>query len=153
VSRTSCVLSLYVTPKSLSAQIEHNVKTSVMSERRWLVVDFLNCCFWFFPRQVVRYFCIGKRGAGAGFLRLLLLPRTIPTVPSFSHSLTVLWLRHYATSLKAAGSRRDKMTAFFFSNYLILPALLRSGVHSASNRNEYQKQKINVSGEQKAAGE
>jgi hypothetical protein len=35
----------------------------------------------------------------------------------------------------------------FFSIYLILPAALGPGVHSASNRNEYQKQKNNVSGE------
>jgi hypothetical protein len=33
----------------------------------------------------------------------------------------------------------------FFLNYLILSATLGPGVHSASNRNEYQKQK-NVSG-------
>jgi hypothetical protein len=29
-----------------------------------------------------------------------------------------------------------------FSIYLILPAVLGPGAHSASNRNEYQKQKI-----------
>jgi hypothetical protein len=34
-----------------------------------------------------------------------------------------------------------------FSIYLILPAATGPGVHSASNRNEYQKQKNNVSGE------
>jgi hypothetical protein len=34
-----------------------------------------------------------------------------------------------------------------FSIYLILPAALGPGVHSASNRNEYQKQKNNVSEE------
>jgi hypothetical protein len=33
------------------------------------------------------------------------------------------------------------------SIYLILPAILGPGVYSACNRNEYQKQKINVSGE------
>jgi hypothetical protein len=31
-----------------------------------------------------------------------------------------------------------------FSIYLILPAALGPGVHSASNRNEYQEQKNNV---------
>jgi hypothetical protein len=36
--------------------------------------------------------------------------------------------------------------------YLILPAALGPEVHSASNRNEYQKQKNNVCGEQSAAG-
>jgi hypothetical protein len=39
-----------------------------------------------------------------------------------------------------------------FSVYLILPAALGPGVYSASNRNEYQKQKNNVSGEYRAAG-
>jgi hypothetical protein len=34
-----------------------------------------------------------------------------------------------------------------FSIYLIIPAALGPGVYSASNRNEYQKQKNNVSGE------
>jgi hypothetical protein len=33
----------------------------------------------------------------------------------------------------------------FFSVYLILPAALGPEVHSASNRNEYQEQKNNVS--------
>jgi hypothetical protein len=37
---------------------------------------------------------------------------------------------------------------WIFSIYLILPATLGPGVHSASNRNEYQKQKnSNISGE------
>jgi hypothetical protein len=36
---------------------------------------------------------------------------------------------------------------FFFSIYLIIPAALVPGVHSASNRNEYKKQINNVSGE------
>jgi hypothetical protein len=34
-----------------------------------------------------------------------------------------------------------------FSIYLQLPAALGPGVHSASNRNEYQRQKNDVSGE------
>jgi hypothetical protein len=34
-----------------------------------------------------------------------------------------------------------------FSIYLIFPAALGPGVYSASNSNEYQKQKNNVSGE------
>jgi hypothetical protein len=38
-----------------------------------------------------------------------------------------------------------------FSIYLILLALLASGFNSVSNRNEYQKQENNVSGEQSAA--
>jgi hypothetical protein len=61
------------------------------------------------------------------------------------------WLRHYATSRKLAGSRPDEVNAFFLI-YLILPAALGPEVHSASNRNEYQKQENNVSGEYSAAG-
>jgi hypothetical protein len=38
-----------------------------------------------------------------------------------------------------------------FSIYLILPAALGPGVYSASNRNEYQTQKNNVTGEKSAA--
>jgi hypothetical protein len=48
---------------------------------------------------------------------------------------------------------RDQMRLMdFLSIYLILPAALGPGVYSASNRNEYQKQESNVSGEQSAAG-
>jgi hypothetical protein len=43
------------------------------------------------------------------------------------------------------GSRPDENE--FFSVYLILPAALGPEVHSASSRNEFQKQKNNVSGE------
>jgi hypothetical protein len=59
------------------------------------------------------------------------------------------WLRHYAASRKAVGSRPDEVNEFFFSFsiYLILPAALGPGVYSACNRNEYQKQKNNVSAE------
>jgi hypothetical protein len=35
----------------------------------------------------------------------------------------------------------------FLSIYLLLPVALGPGVYSASNRNEYQKHKNNVSGE------
>jgi hypothetical protein len=45
----------------------------------------------------------------------------------------------------------DEMNAFS-SIYLILPASLGPGVYSACNRNEYQKQKNNVSWEQSAGG-
>jgi hypothetical protein len=51
------------------------------------------------------------------------------------------WLRHYATNRKVNGSRGEWV--FLFN----LPAVLGPGIHSASNRNEYQKQKNNVSGE------
>jgi hypothetical protein len=43
------------------------------------------------------------------------------------------------------------MRRMHFSIYLILPAALGPRVYSASNRNEYQKQR-NVSGEWRAAG-
>jgi hypothetical protein len=43
-----------------------------------------------------------------------------------------------------AGSRPDEVN---FSIYLNLPATPGHGVHSASNRNEYQKYKNHVSGE------
>jgi hypothetical protein len=53
------------------------------------------------------------------------------------------------TMLQARRSRvRDPIKSMhFFSIYVILSAALGPGVHSASNRNEYQKQKSNVSGE------
>jgi hypothetical protein len=60
-------------------------------------------------------------------------------------------VKAYAASRKVTGSRPDEVSEFF-PIYLILPAALGPGVHSASNRNEYQKQKNNVSGEQSAAG-
>jgi hypothetical protein len=60
-------------------------------------------------------------------------------------------LRHYAVSQKVAGSSPDEVNEFF-PIYLILSATLGPGVYSASNRNEYQKQKDNVSGEQSATG-
>jgi hypothetical protein len=44
------------------------------------------------------------------------------------------------------GLRLDEVNEFFLI-YLILQAALGPGVHSASNRNEYYKQKNNVSGE------
>jgi hypothetical protein len=52
-----------------------------------------------------------------------------------------------STSRKATGSITDEVNAFFFSIYLNLPAALGPGVHSASKRNEYQKQKNAVFGE------
>jgi hypothetical protein len=48
-----------------------------------------------------------------------------------------VWLRNYSTGRKVAGPRPDKVKDFS-SIYLILPAVLGPGVHSASNRNEYQ---------------
>jgi hypothetical protein len=54
--------------------------------------------------------------------------------------------------VKAIGGTRPDEVNDFFSIYLILPAALTLGIHSACKRNEYQKQKNNVSGEQSAAG-
>jgi hypothetical protein len=61
------------------------------------------------------------------------------------HAVT-FWLRHYSTSRKVAHLRLDEVNGFL-SIYLILLAALGPGIYSASNRNEYQKQKYNVSGE------
>jgi hypothetical protein len=44
-------------------------------------------------------------------------------------------------------SRSDEVNYLFFLIYLILPAALDPGVHTATNRNEYQKQKNDVYGE------
>jgi hypothetical protein len=49
----------------------------------------------------------------------------------------------YATSWKVAGLSPYEVIKFL-SIYLILPAALGPGVYSASNRNEYQKQKSNA---------
>jgi hypothetical protein len=48
------------------------------------------------------------------------------------------WLRHHGISLKVSGSKPDKVN---FSIYLIPPAAVGPGVHLASNRNEYLKQR------------
>jgi hypothetical protein len=53
------------------------------------------------------------------------------------------WLRNYATSQKVTGSIPDEVNEFF-SIHIVLLATLGAGVYSASNRNEYQKQKNNV---------
>jgi hypothetical protein len=68
------------------------------------------------------------------------------TVPKFEVQFPRLPLgsestNQSATSRKVAGSRTDEVNAIFFSIYLILPVALGPGIYSASNRNEYQKQK------------
>jgi hypothetical protein len=50
-------------------------------------------------------------------------------------------LRLYATRGKVVGSIPNQVIEFFFSIYLILPAVLCPGVYPASNRIEYQKQR------------
>jgi hypothetical protein len=50
----------------------------------------------------------------------------------------VAWLRHYAASRKVVGLRPDEVNDFFqFTQSFLLHC--GPGVHSASNRNEYQK--------------
>jgi hypothetical protein len=48
---------------------------------------------------------------------------------------------------KGRGFETREVNAFFFSIDLILPYALGPRFDSSSNRNEYQKQKINISGE------
>jgi hypothetical protein len=55
-------------------------------------------------------------------------------------------VKHYAASRKVEDSTPDEVDECS-SISLILPAALGPGVNSASNRNEHQKQKNNVSGE------
>jgi hypothetical protein len=50
-----------------------------------------------------------------------------------------IWLRRCATIRMVVGSTPCEVIEFILM-YLILPAPLGLGVHSASNRNEYQKQ-------------
>jgi hypothetical protein len=54
------------------------------------------------------------------------------------------WLRHYGTNRKVAGSIPDFVIFFNLPNP---SGRTRPWVYSASNINEYQKQKNNVSGE------
>jgi hypothetical protein len=65
-----------------------------------------------------------------------------------SNNSLVAGLPHeaYARSQKVLGSRPDEVNELF-SMYLILLATLGPEVHSASNRNEYQKQTNNVFGQ------
>jgi hypothetical protein len=51
-----------------------------------------------------------------------------------------------------AGTGLCEENEFFLSVYLILPTALGPRVYSASNKNEYQKQENNISGDQSAAG-
>jgi hypothetical protein len=55
-----------------------------------------------------------------------------------------------AVRWKFEGSRPDEVN-YFFPIYLVILAVLGPGVYSACNRDEYQKQKNCVSGEESAA--
>jgi hypothetical protein len=57
--------------------------------------------------------------------------------------------RHVSSRLACSPVLSDENE--LFSMYIILPAALGPGVYSASNRNEYHKQKNYVSGEQSSA--
>jgi hypothetical protein len=58
--------------------------------------------------------------------------------------VSVLWGER--SSYKPEG-RDSRPMKWIFSICLVLPAALGPGIYSASNRNEYQKQKHNVFGE------
>jgi hypothetical protein len=58
--------------------------------------------------------------------------------------------RHYAATRKIRV--RFLVKSLDFPKGLIVPPVLGPGVYSAPNRNEYQKQRNNVSGEWRAAG-
>jgi hypothetical protein len=60
-------------------------------------------------------------------------------------------LRHCTTSRKVAVSIPDEVNEFS-PIYPILSFELGPRIYLAANRNEYQKQKNNVSGKQKVAG-
>jgi hypothetical protein len=81
------------------------------------------------------------------WLELLGTAWEMKTLPTFTLGHLYQWrhaVAYYATSRKVAVSRPDEVNGFL-KIYLILPAALGPGVHSASNRNEYRKQKNNVS--------
>jgi hypothetical protein len=69
-----------------------------------------------------------------------------------------MWRAHSSVVIKAPCYKPEgrkfetRWSEWISSIYLILLAALGPGVHSASNRNKYQKQKNNVSGEQSEAG-
>jgi hypothetical protein len=94
-----------------------------------------------FPSRLVLWSCPRLVSLSSG------CPKILERLVILLWHAVVQWLRHYATSQKVARSRPDKVNELN-SVYLILLASLDPGVCSASNRNEYQKQKNNnVSGE------
>jgi hypothetical protein len=75
-----------------------------------------------------------------------------PVKHFFFVAVMFYWGTHGSVVVKALCYKpevRDPMRRiiFFFSIYLNIPTALGPGVYSASNRNEYQKQKNNVTGE------
>jgi hypothetical protein len=75
-----------------------------------------------------------------------IIPFYFQSVPAYSEARGSVVLKAPRNKLEGREfeTRRDEL---FLSIYLILPAILGPGVYSASNRNEYQKHKNNVSGE------
>jgi hypothetical protein len=57
-----------------------------------------------------------------------------------------IWIQFHTLISRGRGFE-TRWGEWFLSSYLILPVALGTGVYSASNRNEYQKHKNNVSGE------
>jgi hypothetical protein len=65
----------------------------------------------------------------------------------------IQWCSGWGTMLQAGRSRiREPMSEWIVLIFLILLVSLCPGGHSASNRNEYQKQKNHASGEWSVAG-
>jgi hypothetical protein len=89
----------------------------------------------------------GNSNVRSRFLRKMFVVSSLNSLSGLIRVHAVAyWLRHYATSRKISGSTPEEMNDFF-SSYLILTAALDPGFNSACNRNEYQRQKKNVSGE------
>jgi hypothetical protein len=99
---------------------------------------------WMYDSTIL-YLGTGWRSVVGFTFRHISPPKMAPVTSLMDHAVAY-WLRLLATSRKIAGFIHDEVN-FFFLIYLILPAALSPGVYSASNRNEYQKQRNNVSGE------
>jgi hypothetical protein len=89
-------------------------------------------------------------------LRRVALVRTDISEDLSASFIRVTRIGELGTTLAATSNRRMLRRLLVCLNieynlhqsiYLILPAVLGPGVYSASNRNEYQKHKNNVSGE------
>jgi hypothetical protein len=109
---------------------------SVTERERFQAFSVLNCFCWFWPWNFV--------GCGCGHCCQHYRDRG-------SHSLYIM--ARGSVIVKALCYKREgrvfetQWGELIFSSYLILPVTLGPGVHSASNRSEYQKQRNNVSGE------
>jgi hypothetical protein len=149
--------------------VQSNLKNAVRKQGR-NAITIWHCIGWWTKGHVWRpaYVC---QLQAASCWQVCLYPGALHLTPS-----SALWSRRRARNIlqshdtsspdiwarrsvvvealcyKLAGrgfeTRRSEL---IFSSYLILPAALGPGVYSAFNRNEYQKQKNYVSGEQSAA--